>query len=87
MESRLKSRVGISNPSVRFTPQVSTYPYRAWTDRSKAAAFNTLASLLISLGFVSMVSRIITILVTEKEMRIKEGVKIMGMHASVWWVR
>ncbi len=42
-------------------------------------------ALYMTLGFLSIVSKAIAVLVTEKETRTKEGMKMMGLYGSVWW--
>jgi hypothetical protein len=37
------------------------------------------------LGFLPIVSNTVAALVAEKESRTKEGMKMMGLHSSVWW--
>ena len=65
-----------------FTP-MATPPY---IDDRFAALVAPFLGLLFTVVFLWPVTRIIKLMVEEKETRIKEGMKMMGLYGSTLWI-
>jgi ATP-binding cassette subfamily A (ABC1) protein 3 len=64
-----------------FTPM----PTYAHTDDTFATALSNLIGFLYCLAFISPVTKLVSTLVAEKETRIKEGMKMMGLSETAYF--
>jgi ATP-binding cassette subfamily A (ABC1) protein 3 len=72
----------INNVNVTSNYEITPMPTPAHTDDTFASVMGKLVGFLYTLAFIWPVTKIVKLLVEEKETRIKEGMKMMGLSET-----
>ncbi|XP_058083562.1 ABC transporter A family member 1 isoform X2 [Magnolia sinica] len=73
----------------RFNPsniRIAPFPTRAYTDDEFQSIIKKVMGVLYLLGFLHPISRLISCAVFEKEQKIKEGLRMMGLHDEIFYL-
>jgi len=72
-------------PLNNFDAEFVPFPIAAHKQDNFAASLGNMLGLLLVLAFTWPFSRMVRNMVEEKEKKIREGMKMMGLHNSVFW--
>eukprot|EP00002_Diphylleia_rotans_P008603 TRINITY_DN1856_c0_g1_i5.p1 TRINITY_DN1856_c0_g1~~TRINITY_DN1856_c0_g1_i5.p1 ORF type:complete len:1310 (-),score=247.31 TRINITY_DN1856_c0_g1_i5:79-4008(-) len=72
--------------TLALTSMTQEYPFPKYVSNEFYAAISTSIAFYICLGFLLFVVKLLSRLVTEKEKKIQEAMKIMGLKDSVFWM-
>eukprot|EP00002_Diphylleia_rotans_P010817 TRINITY_DN2139_c0_g1_i4.p1 TRINITY_DN2139_c0_g1~~TRINITY_DN2139_c0_g1_i4.p1 ORF type:complete len:1384 (+),score=248.88 TRINITY_DN2139_c0_g1_i4:167-4318(+) len=74
------------SPNATVQPSAEQFPFPKYTDTLFYQVIGDALSFYVCLGFLLFVIKLISRLVVEKEKKIKETMKIMGLSDTVFWL-
>lgn len=75
--------LGLQNVSVQLN--VQKVPKAAFSTTGISSFFRTICSIYIIIAFTPMIQFLLVTIVTEKESKIKEGMRMQGLSLSAYW--
>ncbi|KAI9140082.1 hypothetical protein BKA69DRAFT_1081761 [Paraphysoderma sedebokerense] len=75
--------LGLQNVSVQL--KVQKVPKAAFSTTGTSSFFRTISSIYIIIAFTPMIQFLLVTIVTEKESKIKEGMRMQGLSLSAYW--